>query len=81
MTGQVWVPQKHAAARWTSSCWLRKEGTSEKKRFEEKGLRFQAQGTAVQGTEATRKRPENELECEGEGNERKVALTPDKGVA
>ena len=46
--GQVWVPWKHAAARWASLAGSAEEGTSEKKGFEEKGLRFQAQGTAVQ---------------------------------
>lgn len=64
--GQVWVPQKHAAARWASLAGSAKEGTSEKKRFEEKGLRFQAQGTAVQ-RDRSKKEAENELECEGWG--------------
>lgn len=46
--GQVWASEKHAAARWASHAASPEEGTSEKKRFEEKGLGFQAQGTAVQ---------------------------------
>lgn len=59
-TGQVWVPQPHAAASGTSLAGSAKEG-HQRKRFEEKGLRFQAQECASKGTEA-RKRPENELE-------------------
>ena len=48
MRGQVWETKELEAARCASHAASPEEGTSEKRRFKEKGLRFQAQGTAVQ---------------------------------